>query len=238
MEITKREVLFSSIIIGIMLIIGFMLSGRISDSMNDRNEVYNKAIHIEDPELFKYGMRTNVGNAFVYGDLVALDTVSYPEIEGEYLYVKKVKERYTQHTRTVRYKCGTRTCHRIEHYWTWDRVGSEKKASENVTFLGVEFEFQQFKTPSDHYLTTVKTSPTVRYKYYVVSPQITGTIFADLREGNIGEEVPIYEASTSAETYERLTTGRGGLWLFWMVWIAMIGGAVYGFYYLENEWLY
>ena len=29
-------------------------------------------------------MRTNVGNAFVYGDLKAVDTVTYPEIGGEY----------------------------------------------------------------------------------------------------------------------------------------------------------
>ena len=51
--------------------------------------------------MFQYGMDTNVGNAFVYGDLKAVDTVTYPEISGEYMYVEKVKERYTKHTRRV-----------------------------------------------------------------------------------------------------------------------------------------
>ncbi len=239
MEITKREIIFSSIIIGVMLIIGLVLSDKISDSIVDRNEVYNKAIHIEDNELFEYGMRTNVGNSFVYGDLIAVDPVSYPELEGEYLYVEKVKERYTQHTRTVTYKCGKTTCSRVETYWTWDRVGSEEKKSDKVTFLGVEFDFNQFLVPSDEHLTTIKESSHVRYKYYVVPTTVTGTIFTDLRDKNIGGNVSIYENMTIEEAYDYLITGEWGLlWLFWILWIIATGGAVYGFYYLENEWLY
>ena len=29
-------------------------------------------------------MKTNIGNAFVYGELKAIDTVSYDEIEGDF----------------------------------------------------------------------------------------------------------------------------------------------------------
>lgn len=239
MEITKREIIFSSIIIGVMLIIGLVLSDKISDSIVDRNEVYNKAIHIEDNELFEYGMRTNVGNSFVYGDLIAVDPVSYPELEGEYLYVEKVKERYTQHTRTVTYKCGKTTCSKVETYWTWDRVGSEEKKSDKVTFLDVEFDFNQFLVPTDEHLKTIKESSHVRYKYYVVPIKLTGTIFADLRDNSIGENVPIYENMMIEEAYDCSVTGVWGwLWLFWILWIIAIGGAVYGFCYLENDWLY
>lgn len=239
MEITKREIIASVTIIGIMLIIGLMLSGNISDSIKDKNEVYNKAIHIDSKELFEYGMRTNVGNSFIYGDLIALDTVSYPEIDGEYLYVEKVKERYTRHTRRVSYKCGKTTCHRTEVYWTWDKVGSEEKVSKKVTFLDVEFNFNQFKTPSDHHLVTIKESSKVRYKYYVVPSKLNGTIFADLRDDNIGEHISIHEDMTIDKAYDYLTTsGIVQMWLFWLVWIGLTGGAVYGFYYLENEWLY
>lgn len=88
-EITKREILASISIIAMMLLIGFVISGRISNYILDRNEKYNKAIKIESSDLFEYGMRTNVGYAFVYGDLKAVDTVSYPEIDGEYMYIKK-----------------------------------------------------------------------------------------------------------------------------------------------------
>lgn len=72
-EITKREILASISIIAMMLLIGFVISGRISNYILDRNEKYNKAIKIESSDLFEYGMRTNVGYAFVYGDLKAVD---------------------------------------------------------------------------------------------------------------------------------------------------------------------
>ena len=89
--ITKREILASISIIAIMLLIGFLISGKIQESQLDKNEKYNKALKIEDSEMFVYGMRTNIGNAFIYGELKAVDTVTYPEIGGEYMYVKKLK---------------------------------------------------------------------------------------------------------------------------------------------------
>ena len=100
-EITKREILASISIIAVMILIGVLISGKISEHQMDENEVYNKAVKIESTDLFQYGMDTNIGNAFVYGDLEAVDTVTYPEIGGEYMYVKKVKERYTEHTKQV-----------------------------------------------------------------------------------------------------------------------------------------
>ena len=63
--ITKREVLASISIIAILLLIGVLISGKISEYQMDANEKYNKAVKIEDSEMFEYGMRTNVGNAFV-----------------------------------------------------------------------------------------------------------------------------------------------------------------------------
>lgn len=71
-KITKKEVIASISIIAIMLLIGVLISGKISDWMMDKNAEYNKAVKIESLDLFEYGMRTNVGNAFVYGDLLAV----------------------------------------------------------------------------------------------------------------------------------------------------------------------
>ena len=76
MEITKREIIASIAIVAIMCVIGFFISDKITDYENDKNAEYQKAIHIEDSELFQYGMNTNIGNAFVYGDLEAVDTVT------------------------------------------------------------------------------------------------------------------------------------------------------------------
>ena len=79
-EITKREILASISIIAVMILFGILISSKISEHQMDKNEIYNKAVKIESQEMFQYGMDTNVGNAFVYGDLRAVDTVTYPEI--------------------------------------------------------------------------------------------------------------------------------------------------------------
>lgn len=75
-EITKREVLASISIIAVMILVGILISAKITERQMDRNEVYNKAVKIDSQEMFSYGMRTNVGNAFVYGTLQAVDPVS------------------------------------------------------------------------------------------------------------------------------------------------------------------
>ena len=233
MEITKREVIASISIIALMLILGLIISGKISESMMDSNEKYNKAIHIEDSELFKYGMSTNVGNAFVHGELEIIDPVTYPEIDGEYSYIEKVKERYTMHTRRV--KRGKRYV--TETYWTWDRIGSEDIKSQKATFLGVEFDYSKFKTLNDSYITTIKESSHIRYKYYGSPIKATGTIFATLQDNDIGNNIKLYEDMDILETYEYLQRGFGTIFLFWIFWIAITIGLTYGFYVLDNDWL-
>ena len=69
MEITKREVLASVTIIAIMMILGFIIAGWIDAHQIQKNSEYYKAVQITDPEQFRYGMETSVGNAFVYGTL-------------------------------------------------------------------------------------------------------------------------------------------------------------------------
>ena len=140
-EITKREVLVSVIIVSIMLLIGIVIHGNINDQLMLEYQKYNTALQIEnDTEIFAYGMRTNIGNAFVYGDLKAVDPVTYPEINGEYSYVEKVKEKYTKHYRTVTKtrtdaNGKTHTYTEIEEYWTWDAIDSWSKCSTKITFL-------------------------------------------------------------------------------------------------------
>lgn len=129
-EITRREIIASISIIAIMLLIGVLISSKISDWQINQNDKYNKAVKIESTDLFQYGMETNIGNAFVYGKLKAVDTVTYPEIGGKYMYVKKVKEKYTMHTRRVSHGSGKHKYYTTETYWTWDYVGKESKKAK------------------------------------------------------------------------------------------------------------
>lgn len=134
-EITKREILASISIIAIFLLIGVLISGKISEHQIEENEKYNKAVKIENTDLFQYGMDTNIGNAFVYGDLKAVDTVTYNEIGGKYMYVKKVKEKYTMHTRRVSHGSGKHRYYTTQTYWTWDYAGKESKKCKENKFL-------------------------------------------------------------------------------------------------------
>ncbi len=239
-EITKREILASISIIAIMLLIGVVITGKISEHELDQNEKYNKAIKIDTQELFEYGMRTNVGNAFVYGDLKAVDTVTYPEIGGKYMYIEKIKERYTKHTRQVAHtktvNGKSQTYYTTEIYWTWDRVDSEERICNEISFLGHTFTSDKIDLPGTDYIDTIKESSRVRHKYYGVNLKFIGTIFAELEDGTIPNNTPFYENKSIEETVEYLESGSI-LVIFWIFWIILIGFCVYGFYYIDNEWL-
>lgn len=236
-EITKREIIASISIIAVMILIGVLISSKISEHQMDKNEVYNKAVKIESTDLFQYGMNTNVGNAFVYGDLDAVDTVTYPEIGGEYMYVEKVKERYTMHTRTVTHTDGKGHSYTTtETYWTWDRVGSEDIKCKEISFCEITFNSSKFNIPSTDYIDTIKESSHVRYKYYGTGTKFTGTIFTELKDKTISDNTNFYNNMNIEETVEHLESGSGEI-IFWILWIILIIVCVFGFYYIDNEWL-
>ena len=234
-EITKREIIASISIIAMMILIGVLISGKISEHQMDKNEVYNKAVKIENTDLFQYGMDTNVGNAFVYGDLEAVDTVTYPEIGGEYMYVEKVKEKYTMHTRIVTHSNGKTTYTTTETYWTWDRVGSEDIKCKEILFCGITFNSNKFDIPGTDYIDTIKESSHIRYKYYGTGTKFTGTIFTELKDKTISDNTNFYNMNIE-ETVECLESDGGEI-VFWILWIILIIVCVFGFYYLDNKWL-
>ena len=239
-EITKREILASISIIAVMILFGILISSKISEHQMDKNEVYNKAVKIESQEMFQYGMDTNVGNAFVYGDLKAVDTVTYPEIGGEYMYVEKVKERYTKHTRRVAHtrtvNGKSKTYYTTETYWTWDRVGSEDIKCKEVSFCGVNFTSNKIDLPGTDYIDTIKKSSHVRCKYYGVITEYKGQIFTDLRDKTISDNTNFYKNMSIEEAVKYLESGGGEI-IFWVFWIILIIFCVFGFYYLDNKWL-
>jgi hypothetical protein len=239
-KITKREILVSIIVIAIMLLIGIVIHDNINDKLMLEYQKYNTALQIDnDSNLFVYGMKTNIGNAFVYGDLKAVDPVTYSEIDGEYSYVEKVKEKYTRHTRTVtktRTVNGkTQTYTETEEYWTWDVVDRESKQATKITFLDVGFDYGMIDFPSSNYITTQKESSKIRYKYYGSPAECVGTLYAVLENDTINE-VKFYNNHTINETLDSLKTGWQ-LILFWIGWILLTGGCVFGFYYIDNKWL-
>lgn len=237
MKITKREVIFSIALICVMLIVGIVLSDKINDSLMEQYQKYNTALQInDDPELFRYGMRTNVGNAFVHGDLAAVDPVSYPEVDGLYGSMTKVTERYTRHTRTVTTRDSNGHTHtRTEVYWTWDTIGREYRNATTISYLGVEFPYGTIDYFPENYITTIKISSNLRDKYYGSDISYTGTLFANLSD-NMISQTSFYNDMTIDKTIEHLET-KIQLVIFWIFWIVLTVAATYGFYYLDNKWL-
>lgn len=237
MKITKREVIFSIALICIMFVIGIVLSDKINDSLMEQYQEYNTALQInDDPELFRYGMRTNIGNAFVHGDLAAVDPVSYPEVDGLYGSMTKVTERYTRHTRTVTTRDSNGHTHtKTEVYWTWDAIDREYRNATTISYLGVEFPYGTIEYFPENYITTIKTSSHLRDKYYGSDISYTGTLFANLSDNTISQ-TSFYNDMTIDKTIEYLET-KIQLVIFWIFWIILICVATYGFYYLDNRWL-
>ena len=240
MEIKKREVIFSVVIIAVMLIIGFTVSGKIRQGLLEEYQEYDTAVQIDSEELFRYGMRTDIGHAFVYGNLKTLDPVTFSEIEGEYSYIKKEEQEYRLHSRIVTEtyrdsKGNTHTRTKTEYYWTWDTMNTEKKTATRISFLNVEFVYEKIPFPSSHQITTLNTGYHKRNVYYGTETEFQGTIFTNLNEDTISE-TSFYQNQTITETIECLESGYQ-LRMFWIIWIILTALIVVGFYYLENRWL-
>ena len=239
-EITARELLFSVIIVILMLTAGFFIGEKIASAADERNQEYEQAAKIDgDKELFEYGMRTDIGNAFVSGTLRAVDPVSLPEIDGEYAYIKKVEERYTKHTRTVTdYDEDGNVCGSHEEtYYTWDAVGHEDYACSQITFLDHAFEYGTIDFPSAKYLKTIKESSKLRYAYYVTEKEYDGTIYAKLADKTISDVTFIEGKGVNDAVEYMCNSSAVGVLVFWIFWIVLICAAVYGFCYLDNRWV-
>lgn len=242
--ITKREIITSISIISIMLIVGFYISWRIQDKIDDANSVYMTAVKIDsssDNDLFVYSMDTNVGNTFVYGKLKAVDPVTFPEIGGEYMQAEKVKEVYRRHTRQVPHtrtiNGKTSTYYTTEVYYSWDYAGSEVVTCNEVTFSGVKFASKKIELPSTNYLCMI-TNGTTRYKYYGSDIEYVGTLYSNLKDKTISDNSDFYENKTIDETIEYLKqSGVTTITFFWVVWVLFISGVTIIFYRGDNEWL-
>ncbi len=241
-EITLREIIASVSIVAVMLIIGFVIAGKIEAYQMDKNAEYNKAVHITDAEMFRYGMDTSLGNAFVYGDLQAVDPVTFPELGGEYLYVEKVEEHYNQHTRTVtktrtNSKGETETYEEEEVYYSWDYYDRWEQHSKKIRFCGIEFDYGKIKRPgSKHIKTEQSFLSDIRFVYAGCQIRYTGTIYANLRDNTMSNGSYFYQNQDIDETVNQLTS-RFGTVMFWIFWTILIVGAISGFCYLDNRWL-
>lgn len=242
-EITKREIIASVVIAAMMIIIGITITSSIYNNISDKNQEYNTAIKIDNnQDQFEYGMKTNVGNAFVYGKLQAVDTVTNSDIDGEYIYIEWTIERYTMHTRQVKHTTtdsdgNTHTTYETEKYWTWDTIDHDDQICNEVSFCNRVFSVYKFSSLPTHYIDTVYKGVNLRYIYYGTYTEYDGTIYTTLQDNTISDGTVFYQKSLDEAVESAKTNPTVVIVIFWIFWLILTDGCIYGFCYLENRWL-
>lgn len=240
MEIKPKEVIVSLAIIAVMMILGIGIGNRVQERLLEKYQEYDSAVKIDSEELFRYGMKTSIGHAFVYGKLKTLDPVGFPEIQGQYSYIKKEEQEYRKHEKTVRQSYTdengeTKTREVKKEYWTWDTMYTETKTAKRISFLNVEFAYGKVPFPSSSYITTINTGYHRRNEYYGTGTEFQGTVYTTLKENTINN-TSFYKSLTIDKTIEQLESGYEII-IFWLIWILLTAGCVVGFYFLKNKWL-
>lgn len=166
-----------------------------------------------EQDILEYIKKYNLPYAPVYGEIIQDDTRTVTHTDGK------------GHSYTT-----------TETYWTWDRVESEDIKCKEISFCGVVFDSSKIELPDDDYIDTIKTSSHIRYKYYGIGTEYTGTIYTVLTDNTISNNTPFYNGLNIDETIDHLESSVE-LVIFWIVWIIVIIAVVIGFYYLDNKWL-
>lgn len=72
----------------------------------------------------------------------------------------------------------------------------------------------------------------------MVDTSYNGVIYANLKDNTIAYATPFIQADTIDGAVDYMVSnGTAGLVIFWVVWVILIGAAVFGFYYFDNKWL-
>lgn len=265
-KVTKREAITSLVIVFVLLFVGFFISNAIADKVADTNAAYYTAVKInDDPAQFEYGMRTNIGNALVHGDLETVDSVTMNGLLNDYMYVEKVYEKYTMHTRTVTHSDGKgHTYTTVQTYYTWDYHGHDVTKASTVNFLGVDFPIEKFTL--DWYTTLNLNTETadstilniskgnycypdgfwesagdIRY-YYNVIPKISiGSIFVRLADEDIapvfGKKIELIKKTPAEIIEDKQDSENVPVIIFWVLWSIGIIVLVVIYVARENDWL-
>lgn len=238
--VSKREILVCISITIILIAIGFFINNCIENFINEKNEKYFKALKIENnDDMFDYAIKTNTGYTFVQGKVEGIEPVQ-KDINGKYFYIKKVKEKYTQHTRTVAHTRTVngriQTYYTTETYWSWDYVGHEEYHVNKFKFSGKEFNYGDINFNNSRHKETIKESSHIRYVYYVIDNEFDGTLFTKITDNKMTENNFYYRTIKDIIKNKEKEMNTSTI-VFWLIWIFIICGIDFGYVYFDNNYL-
>jgi len=238
-EIKKREIAGSLIIILLALAIGFPLHGYIKERILIEAQVYNRAFKAQTIEQFRYGAQTSIGNALMFGVLSTNDSVSTEHAEGQYMSLEVIEQHYTMHTRivtTTDSKGNVTTS--TEIYYSWDNVGREEKSVETFSFYDFVGSVANLRASSD-YITT-DTHGSDRWQVYGLPTSFSATLLVNLRDNSI---LPIGNRGIEAyrdKTVDQVVSAKNsdaGVVIFDVIYALVIVILVAVFIAADNGWL-
>ena len=242
-ELTLREAIFAFLIVGAMTVVGFFIANEIEQHVHANQLMYRQAAQIDNNvDEFKLALSTDVGHAFVEGDLEAVDKVKHEKLHGEWLAIDASYEKYTMHTRTVHYtvtdsKGRSHSRTRTETYWSWDRYDRIRMKSKHVDFSGAKFPTSKFDFGGcSHKEATVSIGWHKRIVFHVVPAKMHGTVFTKVMDGTISDATLFWKGHSLKTVYEDYVTSHA-VCIFWAIWIGFTIGIVVLFFYGENYWL-
>ena len=227
-----------------MVGLGVWLSGPIMTKATERYLKVAASVVVDTNDKFDYISRTDAGDFLAEGTLSVIDTIRLEELPGVYSYVRKAKEEYRMHTET--YTTTDSKGHTHVHtrtYWSWDVMKTWKYISERARFLGKEFVLKEVYNPVPVRDTVIDAPRKMfenktRYVYYTAPPSFDGTMIGSAMNKQYLRPHFIEDMTPGKYIMAAEKSLNDGTILFWILWVLLTAGLIFGFYYLENRWLY
>ena len=265
--ITKREILFSLIILFISICLGVIISNALDEHFIKKEEIINKALKINnDNERFKYAIDTNIGIIINYGKFETIDEVKDDWLINSYMAYSKVIEEYTRHSKEV---CeedsdGNESCH-TEYYYEWDDKDKSTIYSQKIRYSGIDFYTSHFKNYPWRRLgisrSTIKENVgylknnyiyeknrtfgdkegDLRYYYEVVPNSFYATTLGQTRNNYYvplnGNSITINYETLEGYISSQKSARETSKVIFWIIYTILVCVGISYFVYIENEWL-
>ena len=160
MEVTKREIIVSILIVLLYFVICIPSHIAIKNTYIGKTDDLQRAIVIDTEDLFNHAKSTNKGLAFSYAKLEMVDAVAVSELkQNNFLYIKKNVEEYRPHTETYTTTENGKTVTKTRVVHRWDFIESSVVVSKKIKINNIEVDFSDVEisprliTDIDNYYT-------------------------------------------------------------------------------------
>ena len=212
------------IIFLLMLLVGMYFARKERERAADNSANYRKALTIERIPDFNYGMRTNVGYAFVHGIVSAINPINPAWLDREILAYKIITEEYREHIDYVPVthfdKNNTPfTKTEIRKHYSWDTIKTEENHVDQIKFRDLTLGYNVINLPEPKYEKTETIGFNIRNKYFVLNNDLEGSIFTYLTRNGISENSKFFEGLSAANAkIKAIKDEINRVKTFWILW--------------------